>query len=224
MISKLQKMKLKEFNKYVKLFVIEKRDSVEDVHRLRLKARELYSLLDTGEPFYAELKSTIKKILKITNQVRDVDVFLGEYITLLPHDYSAKLDLDLIQKDTQKERSKDIKLLHRYLFHIKSTKALKFDYEKSLFSLEDKKQLHKYRIYIKKSLYHEKNNLIRDERMIEVLTNIKDSLGAINDNYNAIKRLESFDVDKKLLKKIKKETLQRDKVLFEEFIYFNSLL
>ncbi len=224
MINQLQENKLKDFKEQVKSFLQKQKNGVEDIHKLRVKSRELFSLLDNGEPFYDELKGVLKKIIKKTNQVRDLDVFLEEYLTQLPKKYTTKLDIQNIDYDIQKERDKDIKILHKYLEHLDAEDALEFDYKKSEFRLEDKKQLHKYRIYIKKSLYNEKNNHVRDEEKIELLTKIKDALGTINDNYNALERLSSLGVDGKLFKKIQKDTDEKNLRLFKDFIYFNSFV
>ena len=53
-------------------------------------------------------------------------------------------------------------------------------------------------------------------KKIENLTSMKDTLGAINDNYNAIERLRSYDVKESLYEKIKKFTQEENEKLYEK--------
>jgi hypothetical protein len=74
------------------------------------------------------------------------------------------------------------------------------------------KELH---MHLSKKLYIEKNSSVKDEKKIKILTDTKDILGAINDNYNGLKRLESYDIKESLYEKIKKFTQKENRKLYE---------
>lgn len=208
MLSELQQHKLKEFKKYLNDFLGETDYGLEGIHKLRLRCRELYSLFGDVEPSYQSIAKEFKNILKKTNSIRDLDVFLEKYGEFLSGEQIDRLEY---------ERLKDVDELDKYLKHLQNIKAFKII--KNSFNIEDKKELHRYRIYIKKLLYREKNEKQPDPSKIKSLSNIKDILGSINDNYNALDMFEELNIkDEKLIKKVKK----RNKELFEKFNYLYS--
>jgi CHAD domain-containing protein len=219
----LQK-KLKSYRKYVKEFIQNKKDSAQDIHDLRVKSRELFSFISKQESSYKALK----RVIKLSNNVRDLDVFYKEYIKSLPAHLYLKLDKKKISQSLQSQRKKDIKTLHRFLQNdFTLPQSINFIYEEKGFDHSkiekfSKKKLHKYRIYIKKKLYKEKNSYPMNKAKVNTLGKIKDILGTINDNNNGYKRLKSYEsVDEQLLKEIKKYTKRCNKKLFEEFKLLN---
>lgn len=212
--------RLKEFKQYSSEFIKYKKEGVEDVHSLRVKSRELFSLLSPEEP----VRKNIKKVIKISNEIRDIDVFVEKFIESLPKKLRVKLDMQSIIEAVNKNRGEDIKKLHEYLGYLNINGRVKFieadqeiDVIRSVALDFDQSELHKYRIYIKKMLFREKNALERDEKKVKLLTKIKDVLGDINDNSNGLKRLSGYDVEDELFKEIEEFTHKRNLKLFQEF-------
>lgn len=197
---------------------------VEDIHELRKRTREVLSLVSKEESFYKELK----KVIKLTNDIRDIDVFQTLFLSKLPKKLKHKIDLDDLSLSLEKTRQQDISRLLEYLtslvfppnviFEIKQKEQLQdIPFEKFDPDL-DQKELHKYRIYIKKLLYNYKNFLPKKKKVIRKLEEIKDHLGYINDNFNALKRLEHLEIEhlndiKKYIEKENHKSLKKiDKV------------
>lgn len=216
--------KLKEFKKYVKRFVNSRKSRPKNIHTLRILSRELYSLLSDADPFYER----VKKVIKISNKIRDTDVFFEIFLPSLPKKYRNKLEIESIQKYTNKSRKKKIEKLHKYLKSLVIPKNVLFaseNHELNFVSGEelrlDKIQLHKYRIYIKKVLAKEKNSFPRNETKIKILTKIKDILGMIHDNYNGIERLSMCSVNPVLLSEIENFIQEENVKLYNQFKSLN---
>lgn len=212
--------KLKEFKQYTSEFVKYKKESVQDVHSLRVKSRELFSLLSPEEP----IRKKIKKVIKTSNEIRDIDVFVENYIESLPKKLRVKLDMKSIIEVVNKSRGEEIEKLHKYLGSLEINNTLKFieanqeiDAIRSVILDFDQSELHKYRIFIKKMLFREKNAFKKDEKKVKLLTKIKDILGDINDNSNGVKRLSGYNVEEELFKDIEEFTQKRNLKLFKEF-------
>jgi CHAD domain-containing protein len=170
------------------------------------------------------LAKDIKKIISFSNDIRDIDVFFNEYLKNLPIKYKKEVEREIFLKNNERERKKKIKKLYKYLKILKVPKSVankkEEHFTQNLVFMEfpelDRKKLHKYRIYIKKRLYIEKNSFDRDDKKIKTLTNIKDALGTINDNYNALKRLRSYDIKSKVYKKIEKYTQNQNQKIYKK--------
>ncbi len=224
--------KLEEFKKHLQSFVKLEKCSNKDIHTLRVVSRDLCSLLSADEPFY----DSVKRVIKISNKIRDMDVFFEYFLLSLPKKYLAKLDRVSIEKFTNESRKKKINKLHEYLKSLVIPKSVLCKYEEDIFSFMDsnelilsKIELHKYRIYIKKVLAREKNGASKNETKIKTLNKIKDILGSINDNYHGLERLNSYEIDASLFKKIKNYVQKENLKLFNLFkklnqIYTRSLL
>lgn len=218
--------KLKKYKKFVQEFTLKNKNGVEDIHKLRVKSRELYSLIDHDDPFFKR----IKKVIKLSNKVRDLDVFFEEYLNSLPKKLFKKLDIESIAKYNDLIRSENIEKLHTYLnMFLDIPESVNFKYEEKEFDISNldrleysPKELHKYRIYIKKRLFKEKNSYPLNKKKIKLLTNIKDILGHINDNYNGCKRLQTYNIDDLVLKDIEIYTKKQNGILFEKFKTFNK--
>lgn len=211
--------KIKKFKKFIKNFTKHSLEAADDIHFLRVNSRELFSLLNKGE----DLTKKIKKIISLSNGIRDIDVFFNEYLASLPKKYIKKIEEEISSKNKESGRKKEIKRLHSYLKTLKIPKSApqkKEDASPSLVYLElpelEQEKLHKYRIYIKKRLYIEKNSLEKDNEKIKILTNIKDALGTINDNYNGLERLHSYNIKLSLYKRIENFTQEQNKQLYEK--------
>ena len=216
--------KLKEFKKYVKSFVNSRKSGHKDIHNLRILSRELYSLLSDADPFYER----VKKVIKISNKIRDTDVFFKLFLPSLPKKYRNKLEIESIKKYTNKSRKKKIEKLHKYLKSLVIPKSVLFASENSELNFVsgeelklDKTQLHKYRIYIKKVLAKEKNSFPINETKIKILTKIKDILGSIHDNYNGIERLSICSVNPILLSEIENFIQEENVKLYNQFKLLN---
>lgn len=221
MNKKLLLKKFQEFKKNIEYFVEFDKNYIEDVHSLRLSVRELLSLMSFDDIFYKKLK----QVIKLSNEIRDLDVFYEVYLDSLPKKYITKLDLKSMRYFTRKSREKRIDKLHIYLNSLVIPKTIKFEYQKSEFDFIAKEELtsldyvelHKYRIFIKRILYKKKNSLPMNEKKIKNLKDIKDVLGNINDNINGLNRLNSFKIEQNLLKKIVSFTENQNLKLFKKF-------
>lgn len=217
---------LKEFEEHVKEFVESEKEGMEEVHKLRIKSRELFSLLDKKHLFHSQLK----KIIKLSNDIRDMDVFFYEYLDSLPPKYIKKLDLKSIEEPIRKKRAKRISSLHLYLRSLEIPQNIKFIQKESKVPFVDSSSLmspndtllHKYRIFIKHNLYREKNLFPVNKKAVKTLTKIKDILGEIHDNINALEMLEGLKIDDRLLKKIRRFTKNKNIKLFVKFKKLND--
>ncbi len=205
LLDKLQKL-------YLKVLKDDAMD-IKSIHKLRAKTREVISHTDKKDKAYKKLK----KIIKLTNEIRDIDVFQSEFLENLPVRYTQNISLNSMLKKLQEQREKYCKSLKNYLVKFKIPKKLttKKDIdttyidipkEKITSKLSDK-ELHKYRIYIKNRLYYYKLFYPNEKKMIKKLTKLKDYLGFIHDNFNAQKRIISFypHIEKELKEYIEKE-------------------
>lgn len=212
--------KLEDFKLFFEIFRNSRKEAIEDIHNLRIKSRELLSLSDPNDLFYKQLK----KVIKVSNQIRDIDVFIEFYCASLSKKYKKKLDLQTIINSENIQREKQVKQLHFYLNSLVLPNKIKMKTQESMEHIEKLKQpklnqqeLHKYRIFIKTSLYNEKNSSSQNLKKVKRLKKMKDILGTINDNLNGIKKLSAYDVKLTLLKKINKSTKKQNIKLFREF-------
>lgn len=222
--------KITQLKSYIKNLSMNCLKGVEDIHTLRTKSREILSLIDIESKFYYDLK----KVIKLSNEIRDIDVFFEHYITSLPNNLQLQLNLEVIFKIANNSREKKLTKLFLYLENINFPQDISLvnknkesiihqDIEKCLLSFNEV-QLHKFRIYIKKLLYQEKNKIIKDKEKIKTLTKMKDHLGLINDNYNGLKRLKTFHIKKELFKQIKIYTKEESFKYYEETKKLNQLI
>lgn len=86
----------------------------ETLHQLRVKSRTLMSLLPEKSALYADTKQLIKQ----SNKIRDLDVFLTESILALPEETQAhlqKVTLEIQQHKLQLEVNYKRELLNQHL-------------------------------------------------------------------------------------------------------------
>ena len=212
--------KLKSYKNYVKEFVLLEKIAIEDIHELRVNTRELYSLVDDAEVFYKSLR----QVIKLSNKIRDIDVFFEDYLDELPRKYLTKAEKKAIKNIENKSRRKKLYKLNKYLESLVVPSEVKFKCIKSKIKISTprklilkQKTLHKYRIYIKKRLYQEKNKILLNKIRIKTLIEIKNILGTINDNTNGLKRLETYNQKPINFEKISKFTNIENEKLFKKF-------
>lgn len=212
--------KLQEFKEFIKHFTKNSLQSADDIHALRIKCRELFSLLERSSTF----ARSIKKVISFSNGIRDIDVFFDDYLASLPKKQRKKVQEQIPSRAKDSVRKKEINTLRKYLKKLEIPKnaeqKIEEDASPSLVHVKlpelDKEKLHKYRIQIKKRLYIEKNSLEKDSKKIKILTSIKDILGTINDNYNGLERLHYYNIKLSLYKKIENFTQEQNKQLYEK--------
>jgi phosphohistidine phosphatase len=216
-------MKTKSF--LTKLQKLHKKSGVKSIHSLRVHCREILSLISTNNKFYI----TLKKIIKFTNKIRDLDVFLYDYLDSLPKKFQNQIDLKMIKKNIKKSRKKELSKIHDHLISFNVPKYIELEDKRcDLFpsfteSLSlNQSQLHKYRIYIKKRLYIELNSDFGDEKKVKILRILKNLLGDINDNFNGIKRLKLLGVEDRSFSQIHKYTEKQNRKLYKEFKKLNK--
>jgi CHAD domain-containing protein len=194
---------LKQLAKIVKRILVEHDESEKSIHALRMQTREILSLIGKTHPAYDPLK----KIIKLSNTIRDIDVFFDFFIPSLPKKLKKQL-LTYTKKNITCKRKKQFEKLYLYLILLEIPKDIQIIISQKNLDITKvelnfkKESLHKFRIYIKNLLYTHKNNSKENKQIIQTLSHVKDLLGNINDNFNAIKRLKQTDMPSKLFKKI----------------------
>jgi len=199
------------------------------IHQLRIASRELLSLLEKDSPLYQSIRSIIKK----TNKIRDIDVFLSYFLPLIKRKNIQRNIIKQIQKSIVEQRYKKIKkfliVINRLDFSLEKfslshSKEKIFQEEQKIVAIDaltlEQEALHDFRIAIKKRLYIYKNLHPHQMKTIKQLKKIKDELGYINDNYNGLALLKkyldkSFALHKinKIIKKRNEEHFKRIKKL-----------
>lgn len=215
----------------INMLLLANGDSADEVHRLRKKTREFLSLVDPTDPFYPKLK----KIIKLSNTIRDIDVFFSTYLESLKPAYKKSLHINTLLLNTKKSRDKLFLELYSYLESINLPSHIKYqDITDSLNLQIDKtkeplvfeqKALHKYRIDIKRTIYSLKYHKKKKKKKIKVLTILKDLLGKINDNFNGLERLKKLQLgEATLMKKIEKYTMKKNIKYFHKVQKLSKLL
>jgi len=99
--------KLEKFKEFIKHFTKKSLQSADDIHSLRIKCRELFSLLNKEGAF----ARSVKKVISLSNEIRDIDVFFDEYLESLPKKYRKKVQEEISKKAKESVRKKEIKKL-----------------------------------------------------------------------------------------------------------------
>lgn len=211
---------IKKLSSQVKNLLNKENNTPKAIHKIRIKSREIISLLESQQLY----SPSIKKIIKTSNKLRDLDVLINEYFVNLPKGYYKLVNLEKIKENVIELRNKEYKKFLAYLkeftsFEIgfvhkeisKIDKANKYN-----FLPYEKKELHQYRIFIKRLLYIEKSKEQKDKYKIKLLTQIKNNLGIINDNRNAMKVIKKLAQNKREIKKLTQYTEKQNIHLFEK--------
>jgi CHAD domain-containing protein len=215
-------LKLKKYKKKIDNYIKSNKADQEEIHALRVATREMYSLLDSDMPLSKEMK----KIIKLSNVIRDIDVFVDVYLKFLPREYTSMVDLKEVLALCNKHRKKEVVILHKYLKTFVLPKHLDYQAQELKSKLNetkkealrfDKKDLHRYRIRVKKALFQEKNMQEKNKDKIKLLTKMKDILGEINDKMNGVQRLKDYDTEPAILERIENFTQKYNKILFDRF-------
>lgn len=203
----------------IKYYISRGSYSVEEIHQIRLTTRRLLSLLH-----HKNLQSKeLKKIIKLSNKIRDIDVFMEEYLTKLPPKYQKDINTPIIRAIFDKKRDRYINKFVKYLEKFLTKKKMKFIKSNRDNKLVDEpkltkdiKQLHRYRIYIKNRLYLEKEKKEREILRVVLLDKVKDLLGKINDNYNALKLIKKLNLEDIGFKAISNYTKKENRDSFKD--------
>lgn len=191
MINETAAARLKDLKSASAAFVRDRQHSAEDIHRLRTAAREILSLLSAGQ----QTAPGLKKLIKVSNSIRDIDVLNSGYLPHLPEAVQKKIRASLLRETLQRRRKKELKKLTAYLqpFSVSDIRLTKSKKQAPAaapavpdFNI---KRLHQYRIYIKQQLYIARNTEPDNQQKIRRLSRIKDLLGDIHDNHNALKMI-----------------------------------
>ncbi|MEA2029404.1 MAG: CHAD domain-containing protein [Campylobacterota bacterium] len=202
MNEEIIKRKLENINEMVSKMVLLNLDKIDEkrIHRLRIAARELLSLIQHDTPLYQKIKKLIKK----SNKIRDIDVFLSYFLAIIEDKHIKRSTIEYIKNSMNSKRMKRIKKFYKSIEKLSlqtdnikivdhSQEQIDTMHQPSInidtLSL-DQKSLHKFRIDMKKLLYIYRNHYPHKIKKIKKLKRIKDRLGFINDNYNGLMLLE----------------------------------
>ena len=212
---------LQELKHIVKKLIEDKKSSVKAIHKFRVDCRKILSLTSPKDTFHIKLK----KIIKLSNNIRDMDVFFQSYLLSLPEKYRLKLDSTSLRELANIQREQELTALYSYLESFKIPKQIEFyykevqhlSYKKQNLDIHNQKKVHKYRKYIKKRVYQELNKKQINKKKVSILQDIKSILGKINDNFNALERIKSYDVEERLFQQISKYTQEENLKLYKKF-------
>lgn len=211
--QKIEK-KIESLREKIEKFILQGDGEMEAIHKIRTSSREVLSLLNEQKLHCINLK----KILKLSNKIRDIDVLLSEYLMKIPKNYQDKINILAIKNILNEERNKELLIFLEYLksFAVENIEFLQSPHSKNVGAKykpilsSNKKELHKYRIFIKNQLYIAKNTEPINRDKVVLLTKIKDLLGDINDNYNAIKIIKAITPNTKDIKGLKQYTKEEN--------------
>jgi len=174
--------------KLIKIYLKTKNPDI--LHDIRVQARKKLAKLSQKN----KIDLYLQNLLKISSQVRDIDV--------LKEVCKSKY----IQKYLEKIKKKEIKYLLKYLKNFQTnivdfqTKKISLKECKKICNIEflkqNDKQLHKIRVQIKKCRYALK---------LEKFKILQTTLGEIHDLYNCIKLKKQFKLNYKKEKKLKEK-------------------
>ncbi|MCK5110579.1 MAG: CHAD domain-containing protein [Arcobacteraceae bacterium] len=210
--------KILKIKKLIEHFISSDSYGIDDIHKIRISTRKSLCLLRDKKLNCKYLK----RIIKLSNKIRDIDVFLYDYLTKIPPKYQLKINTTVLKDILHNKREEEIKKFLTYLeiFLVKKIKFLQSNQidkptVKPRLSLNIKK-LHKYRIYIKNQFYAAKNETKKDKMKIKFLEEIKNLLGNINDNHNAIKIIKKLNLNKVDTQNIVNYTNKQNKSYFKK--------
>lgn len=209
------------------LLKINIKSDIEYLHTFRVSVRRTISLLNIFFPHKKTIIKELKKIIKETNNLRELDVFL---LTLNNKKYPNIRNKTIKLRDikyklifSKQNKIKNLKQINKIVKKLKkidcvysNKKLYKLtidSYNKSLkkyarlFSNNSEKHtnkiLHQFRVKFKESRYALDVLLVNKRRKINKLKNIQDKLGKIQDIRNQISLLKKI-LDKRTYKEYKK--------------------
>ncbi len=229
MKNKIVTKKFKKLEEYYNKFLQLQYQDIEDIHVLRTKSREFLSLISKENSAY----NSIKKVVKLSNEIRDIDIFITVFLKKFTKKHKNILEINTILKELKSLRNEHLEPLNSYIFSLSlqkkqnwilcDNKEQNIIQSTQLHSLSQR-ELHTYRIYIKKTLYIYKNIYPFKKQTIENLTKIKDYLGAINDNLNAIDRLSHLSVTNEIFELVKRYIVKENKKYFKKIKTIDLIL
>lgn|GEM_PF-1764970 len=195
---------------------INKDSDIAYLHGFRVAIRRVRSLLKLFFSQEKSIEKTLKKIVKKTNALRELDIFIKSLDKeLYPKLYSSIYQARLSYFDTIWTKKfvtltiKNLEILKTKLLNIKSSytkrsyiKITHRHYKqsiekfKNLDSSSSEKTLHKVRIHFKVSKYAleflDKTKFSNEKKRIKKAKKIQDIFGDIQDKNNQIEWLENF--------------------------------
>jgi len=210
--------KIIALNVFIKKLLENRSVDYDTIHDLRIKSREVISLISKKSALYTR----VKKIIKLSNSIRDLDVFKYDFLESLHQHYTKALKLKTLNEAISAQRESELTVLLLYLeefigleqdIQLTTHETPKPVKKPSL--VFEKKHLHKYRIYVKTKLYIFKNRYPYEKAAIRRCNFLKDALGDINDNFNALNIIQSFEIDTDSLTLIHKYVESENKKLFK---------
>lgn len=191
----------------------EDQEDPENLHKLRTYSRRVRALLKKDDPFV----KYVKKAMKLSNPIRDIDVFLEEFIPKLKAKEIKALYKKGLFKRIMNEHEQHTFEMIEYLRNVPNieevlafeeqadepkkgskkgaSKEKKTNAKPELdeaFPEFDQEELHDFRIEIKKLRYYTEAFEPDNANDLKKLAGIQEELGSIHDVGEAIKYLESF--------------------------------
>jgi len=206
---------MKQFEKFLDLVDRYKKHNhnSEVLHDLRVGCRRLSSLIDRS----TDLAYALKKLRKLSNEIRDIDVFKEEFYQNLKNSQQGKLKRSGFLKDlNDKKRAKEIDFLYFLngidwveLPYVKSEnkKSVHEAYPITVPS-KKRKSIHDFRIRVKKLRYVLELSEQENDKQIDYLEKMQEVSGKIHDLDVAKLLLKDFS-KKSATKKIKKSVKRK---------------
>jgi hypothetical protein len=212
--------KIDKLKNRIKLFIEQSDGGVEGVHKIRTSSREVLSLLSKEKLHCLDLK----KVLKLSNKSLNTFVKFSTSLTVV-----LSSTLCILSDERKKELEVFLEYLHQFFNqNIEFLEKVDVTNDEKIYTKPELsfniKELHKYRIFIKNQLYITKNTDPDNKDKIQLLTKIKDILGYINDNHNALKIIKKISPDKKSIRELKEFTKNQNLEYFRSVEHLVSVL
>lgn len=230
-LSQALKEQLNRLKEAIKIYQ-EQREELENLHKLRVESRRTLSLMSEFKESLVFFE--IKKIIKLSNPIRDYDVMFGETIKNLPKRLYKRLEKIDIKCDLEKKKRGLEESLLEHLQKLSFSedrfyeKKVSIKQKKSkssdifeLFSAKLKKmdsnRLHKLRINVKKIRYTLETHSNQENKTIILLKAIQEYLGKVHDNDVCLSFLRyELKGNKKEIEKFKRYFEAKNKTLIKK--------
>lgn len=173
---------------------IKDQDNIENIHSLRVSTRKLLSNSIDGYVFDSK---QYKKLIKKSNEIRDIDVFIDEIIPIIPLDLEELKRLFIVYKSSKVR--KFIEFLKKSDFNTVSFRLQThhntdcYDFLSAQVDTLTFEDLHKVRKSIKQTKYHLSH--IAPKETIKKLSNLQDLFGQIQNYYQLYLYAKRFCID-----------------------------
>jgi len=200
-------MHMKQFDSFLELLNIYKidNDDIEVLHKLRVSSRKLSSILKRK----SELSKNLRTLRKLSNEMRDLDVFEDEFFKSLKSTHQKKLlklGLENFIKIRKNILKVDFLLFLQSISWIElplviSKKKIVLDNEVNYLEApsQESDDIHKFRINVKKLRYRLEHSESENDRLIQLLKKMQEFSGKIHDIDVALIFLQEFLVGNKFI-------------------------